>query len=279
MNKQKTVIVIVGPTASGKTDISLVLATHYKTDIISADSRQCYKELNIGVAKPSDEALRSIKHYFINSHSIHDNVNAHVFEKYALQSVEEIFKENDIAIMVGGTGMYIKAFCEGLDEMPEQDENIRNNIIKQYKEKGLSWLQGQVQNEDTVFWETAEKNNPQRLMRALEVKLISGKSITEFKRYKQAERPFNIKKIQVNLSKEQLHSNIEKRVDEMIEKGLVEEVKALYPFKNINALQTVGYKEIFDFLDKKIGLLQAIELIKSNTKKYAKRQITWFRKN
>ena len=151
MKESKTVIIIAGPTASGKTALSLELASHFNTEIISADSRQCFKELNIGVAKPSTEALKSVKHYFINSHSIHDNVNAQVFEKYALHAVEKIFKKNDVAIMVGGTGMYIKAFCEGLDEIPEIDISIRNKIVKNYSEKGLSWLQNEVQKKDPLF--------------------------------------------------------------------------------------------------------------------------------
>ncbi len=228
MKESKTVIIIVGPTASGKTALSLQLAAHFNTEIISADSRQCYKELNIGVAKPSQEELISIKHYFINSHSIHDNVNAQVFEKYALSATEEIFKKHNTAIMVGGTGMYIKAFCDGLDGIAEIDKNIRDKIIKNYTEKGLVWLQNEIQQKDPLFWQQAEQKNPQRLMRALEVIESTGKSITAFRTNNKVHRPFSIKKIGISLSKEQLHANIEKRVDEMINKGLVEEVKALY---------------------------------------------------
>ncbi len=279
MKLQKTVIIIVGPTASGKTDISLQLAEHFKTSIISADSRQCYKELNIGVAKPSKKALHSINHYFINSHSIHDTVNAQVFEEYALKAADEIFKENDTAIMVGGTGMYIKAFCEGLDEIPEIDLSVRNEIIKNYKEEGLQWLQQELKNKDPFFWQQAEQKNPQRLMRALEVITSTRRSITDFRKNKKVQRPFYISKIGIDLSKQQLHENIEHRVDEMIQQGLVEEVKSLYSYKNMNALQTVGYKEIFDFLDEKIILPQAIAQIKTNTKQYAKRQLTWFKKD
>lgn len=277
--KQKMVIIIAGPTASGKTALSLELASHFNTEIISADSRQCFKELNIGVAKPSKEELASIKHYFINSHSIHDNVNAQVFEKYALSAIKKIFEKNDIAIMVGGTGLYIKAFCEGLDEIPEADPEIRKKIIKNYTEKGLPWLQDEVKKHDFKFWQLAEQKNPQRLMRALEVLFSTGKSITAFRRNEKIQRPFNIKKIGISLPKEQLHANIEKRVDEMINKGLIEEVKALYQYKNINALQTVGYKEIFAFLDEKSTLPEAIQQIKTSTKQYAKRQLTWFKQD
>ena len=279
MKESKTVIIIAGPTASGKTALSLELAAHFNTEIISADSRQCYKELNVGVAKPPVESLKSIKHYFINSHSIHDNVNAQVFEDYALDAVEKIFQKNDVAIMVGGTGMYIKAFTEGLDDIPEIDLNIRNEIIKNYSEKGLLWLQNEVEKTDPIFWRDAEQKNPQRLMRALEVIVSTGKSIMTFRKNVKIQRPFVIKKIGINLPKEQLHINIETRVDEMIKQGLIDEVRTLYPYKNINALQTVGYKEIYNFLDEKITLPEAITQIKTNTKRYAKRQLTWFKKD
>ena len=277
--KQKTVIIIVGATASGKTNLALQFADRYKTAIISADSRQCYKELNIGVAKPPDGALRSVKHYFINSHSIHDEVNAQVFEEYALKAAEEIFSENDTAIMVGGTGMYIKAFCEGLDEIPEIPLSVRGQIINTYKEKGLVWLQEEVQKKDPAFWKQAEQQNPQRLMRALEVIDSTGRSVSEFRKNKKIERPFNIIKLGIDLPKEQLHININRRVDEMIEKGLIAEVSSLIPYQHLNALQTVGYKEIFDYLGGKMSLTESIQKIKSNTRQYAKRQFTWFKKD
>jgi tRNA dimethylallyltransferase len=275
----KTVIIIVGPTASGKTDLSIKFATQFNTSIISADSRQCYKELNIGVAKPSEEALHSIKHYFINSHSIHDNVNAQVFESYALKAAEEILRQNNIAIMVGGTGMYIKAFCEGLDEIPEVDVSVRNAIIKNYNEKGLFWLQSEVEKKDPAFWQQAEKQNPQRLMRALEVINSTGISITKYRVNKKEERPFKIIKIGIDISKEQLHKKIDTRVDEMIKNGLVEEVQSLQAFEKLNALQTVGYKEIFKYLHSEYTIEQAISLIQTHTKQYAKRQLTWFKKD
>ena len=279
MNTKKTVIIIAGPTASGKTALSLQLAKHFNTEIISADSRQCFKELNIGVAKPTEQELQSIKHYFIDSHSIHDNVNAQVFEKYALKAAEKIFQKNDVTIMVGGTGMYIKAFCEGIDEIPEIDIDVRGEIIKNYKEKGLLWLQNEVEKTDPIFWRDAEQKNPQRLMRALEVIVSTGKSVTTFRTNKKIQRSFSIKKIGISMPKEQLHANINTRVDEMIRQGLIDEVKSLYPYKNLNALQTVGYKEIYNFLDKKITLPEAITQIKTNTKHYAKRQLTWFKKD
>lgn len=279
MNKLKTVIIIAGPTASGKTNLSLQLAAHYNTSIISADSRQCFKELNIGVAKPDNEALQSIKHYFINSHSIHDVVNAQIFEHYALHAAEEIFIKNDIAIMVGGTGLYIKAFCEGLDAIPDIDTSVRNAIIKDYNEHGLQWLQNEVQKNDPEFWLTAEQKNPQRLIRALEVKQSIGISITQFKKKEKVSRPFNIVKFGINLSKQQLYANIENRVDKMIDIGLIDEVKSLLPYRNLNALQTVGYKEVFKYISRDSIIEEAVKNIKTNTKHYAKRQLTWFKKD
>ena len=276
---QNTVIIITGPTASGKTFLSLQLAAHFNTSIISSDSRQCFKELDIGVAKPTAAELSATHHYFINSHSIQEEVNAQMFEQYALNAADEIFKQNNIAIMVGGTGLYIKAFCEGLDDIPFIDEVIRKNIIKQYELNGLLWLQNEVQQKDAAFWEIAEQQNPQRLMRALEVMMSTGKSIQSFRTNKKTERPFKIFKVGTDISKEQLFANINQRTDEMIAMGLVDEVKSLIPFKHLNALQTVGYSELFNYFDGKIYLRDAVEEIKIHTRQYAKRQLTWFKKD
>jgi tRNA dimethylallyltransferase len=277
MNK-KTCFIVSGPTAVGKTAYGIKLAQKYNTQIISADSRQCFKELNIGVAKPSTEQLEKVKHYFINSHSIHDEVNVKTFEEYALKSVNKIFKDNDVAVMVGGTGLYIKAFCEGLDEIPSIDENIRKKINEQYEESGFEWLRNEIKLQDNDFFTKGEMQNPQRMLRALEVKISTGRSIMDFHSGKKAERDFEIRNILMELPREQLYKNINQRVDKMMEDGLLEEVKALYPYKHLNALQTVGYKELFDYIDKKISLKTAIEEIKKNTRHFAKRQITWFNK-
>ena len=274
-----TVIIVAGPTASGKTALSLQLAEHFKTSIISADSRQCFKELNIGVAKPTEEELRRIKHYFVNSHSIFDNVTAQTFEQYALQAADETFQNNKYAVMVGGTGLYIKAFCEGLDEIPEVNEAIRKKIIDDYNSYGLTWLQKEVQQKDPEFWNVGEQKNSQRLMRALEVIESTGKSITAFRTKIKKERPFNIIKVGIKNSQEQLHKNINERVDKMIQQGLAEEAASLLPYKNLNALQTVGYKEFFEYLEGKISMDEAINQIKHNTRQYAKRQLTWFKKD
>ncbi len=270
---------IVGPTAVGKTSFAIKLARQLQTEIISADSRQCYKELNIAVAKPSVDELNAVHHYFINSHSIHEEVNAGSFEQYALQSADKIFKKNTTAVMVGGTGLYIKAFCEGMDEVPKVDESVRIQIQQQYAAKGLEWLQEELKIKDATFWEIAEQQNPHRLMRALEVWESTGRSITSFHQHTKTERTFNIIKIGLTLSKEELYKNINTRVDTMLELGLIEEARSLLPYRSLNALQTVGYKELFDYFDAVISLEKAIEKIKNNTRHYAKRQKTWFKKD
>ncbi len=274
-----TVIIIVGPTASGKTALSLQLAKHLNTHIISADSRQCFRELNIGVAKPAVEELTLIKHYFVNSHSINETVTAGVFEQYALGAAEKIFTHSKYAVMVGGTGLYIKAFCEGLDEIPEIGDEIRVGIINEYKDKGLQWLQQQVMKNDPGYWQDGEQQNPSRLIRALEIKMGTGESILSFQKKQPVTRPFNIIKIGIDLPRTQLYNNINTRADEMITKGLVQEAHSLLPFRNFNALQTVGYREFFDFFDGKLTLEKAIVQLKTNTRHYAKRQITWFKKD
>lgn len=275
----RTVLIITGPTASGKTALALRAAQALGTSIISSDSRQCYRELNIGVAKPTPEELSLVPHYFINSHSITETVTAQTFEQYALAAVAEIFTQSDYAVMVGGTGLYIKAFCEGLDEIPAIDETIRQNITAQYTANGLAWLQQQVQQHDPAYWQHGEIQNPQRLMRALEVVLGTGQSITSFQKKQKVHRPFNIIKIGIDLPRQQLYNNIDARVDEMERAGLVAEVQNLLPYRHFNALQTVGYKEIFEFFEGNISVDEALKKVKTNTRHYAKRQLTWFRKD
>jgi tRNA dimethylallyltransferase len=276
---KKTVIIVCGPTAVGKTSVAISLAKHFHTEIISADSRQCYKELSIGVARPSADELNEIPHHFIASHSINENINAAYFEKYALQKVNELFQKHDIVVMVGGTGLYIKAFCEGLDEIPALNPEVRSRIVDKYKKNGLQWLQEEIKEKDPKFFVEGEIKNPQRTMRALEVIESTGRSILDFRKNIKTQRDFNIIKIGLELPKEELHTNINSRVDKMIEDGLIEEVRSLSSFRNLNALQTVGYSEIFEFIDGKISLETAIEEIKKNTRQYAKRQMTWFKKD
>ena len=275
----KTCIVIVGPTAVGKTTLAVKTALHFKTEIISADSRQCFKELNIGVAKPSADELQQVKHHFINSHAIQDEMNAAIYEQYALEKCHEIFKRNDVAVMVGGTGLYIKTFCNGIDEVPVIDEKIRQKINADFEWEGLEWLQREVEKNDPLYYARGEIKNPHRLMRALEVKLSTGRSIIEFQTQQKKHRDFNIIKTGLELPKEQLHKNINGRVDAMMKAGFLDEVKKLIPHKKLNALQTVGYRELFGHLAGDLKLEDAIEIIKINTRQYAKRQITWFKKD
>ena len=275
----KTCIIVVGPTAVGKTALAIQLAQHFSTDIISADSRQCFKELNLGVAKPTAEELALVKHYFINSHSIKDTLNAAIFEQYGLAKIKEIFKQKDIAVMVGGTGLYIKTFANGIDEVPVIKPEIRDQIIADFEWEGLAWLQQQVEQKDPLYFEKGETKNPQRLMRALEVKLSTGKSIIEFQTQKKRLRDFNIIRVGLEIPKEDLHKRINSRVDKMMEDGLLNEVKTFVPHKELNALQTVGYRELFGHLIGDLTLTDAVEAIKINTRQYAKRQLTWFKKD
>lgn len=275
----KTVIIICGPTAVGKTAVAISLAKQFDTEIISADSRQCFKELNIGVARPSEKELKEVRHHFIASHSISENVNAVIFEQFALQKVNELFQKYDHVVMVGGTGLYIKAFCEGLDEIPPVEDSIRKNITENYELHGLLWLQDEVKKKDPEFFFAGEIKNPQRMMRALEVIESTGKSILDFRKNEKMKRDFKIIKIGLELPKQDLHSNINARVDKMIALGLIEEVRSLTSYRHLNALQTVGYSEIFEYIDGKLSLDEAIEEIKTNTRQYAKRQLTWFRKD
>lgn len=278
-HRKKTCILILGPTAVGKTALAIQVAQHFSTEIISCDSRQCFKELNIGVAKPTVEELALVQHYFINSHSIHDTVNAALFEQYALEQLNAIFKEKDIAVMVGGTGLYAKAFCEGMDTIPAIDEKLRQQLNEQYQQKGIEWLQQEVKRLDPVYFERGEIHNPQRLLRVLEVVMQTGSSITSFQTNEKKQRDFNIIKIGLELPRDVLYDRINKRVDQMIGQGLLKEVKNLLPYKDLNALQTVGYKELFSYFNHEVSFELAINDIKKNTRHYAKRQMTWFKKD
>ena len=234
--------------------------------------------MKIGVARPADEQLAEVKHHFIASHSIFDEVNAAVFEKYALEKCSAIFQDHNDVVMVGGTGLYIKAFTDGMDDIPDIPEDIRENIIANYKKEGIAWLQEQLEQKDPLFAFRGEMRNPQRMMRALEVVESTGISILEHRTSKSKTRPFEIQITGLELPREQLYSNINNRVDEMMSRGLEKEARDLYPHRHLNALQTVGYRELFEYFDGKINLPEAVEEIKINTRQYAKRQLTWFRK-
>ena len=275
----KTLIVIAGPTAIGKTSLSIYLAKLFNCSILSADSRQFYKEMTIGTAKPSANEMEGIPHYFINSNSISEEYNVGKYETDAINLLDKLFTENNIQILVGGSGLYIDAVCKGFDELPEADIKVRNKINDLYKEKGIEGLQNLLKELDEVYYNKVDLQNPQRISRALEVCLTSGKKYSSLREGKIKKRNFNIIKIGLNTKREDLYERINIRVDEMMKHGFLDEVKQLKSYKHLNALQTVGYKELFDYLDGKMELDSAINLIKQNTRRYAKRQLTWFRRD
>lgn len=273
---QKYLVVIAGPTGVGKTALAINLAKHFSTKILSADSRQFYKEMSIGTAKPTPNELAEAEHLFIDSLSIHDNYSIGDFERDAIKALNELFKDHQIVFLVGGSGLYINAVLYGVDEFENVSDATKEKVRKQYEEKGLTWLQEQIQTLDADYYNTVDINNPQRLQRALEVCLETGKPYSSFLSQNKKERNFEPIKILINTDREKLYERINKRVDNMISEGLVEEAKALYPNKNLNALNTVGYKELFSHFAGEIELQAAIDLIKQKTRNYAKRQLTWF---
>jgi len=275
----KYLIAIVGPTAIGKTALSIALAKHYKTAIISCDSRQVFKEMSIGTAVPTKEELNSVKHYFIQSKSIFEPYNVGQFEREALKTLDTLFKNNDIVIMVGGSGLYADAVINGLDYFPEVDPDIRVQLQKELKDKGLENLQLKLKNLDIDSYNNLEIDNPQRVSRALEICIGTGKTYSSFKNKEKTKRPFKTVLIGLEAARPTLYERINKRVDLMFDKGLKEEALKLYSNKNLNALQTVGYKELFHYFEGNYNLETAIEEIKKNTRRFAKRQITWFKKN
>ncbi|MGM0497629.1 MAG: tRNA (adenosine(37)-N6)-dimethylallyltransferase MiaA [Bacteroidota bacterium] len=276
---QPTLIVIVGPTAIGKTELCIELAKSLNTEIISADSRQIYKELNIGTAKPAKEALEEIRHHFIGTKSIHDYYTAGMFELDVLEKLRDLFSKHNQIIMTGGSGLYINAVCAGIDALPRVDPEIRNKLIDQYEKEGIQSLRQDLKKLDPDYYEKADLKNPKRLLKALEITVMTGKSYSSFLTRSKKTRPFNILKVGLYKEREELYENINKRVDKMIDEGLLEEAKELYKHKRVNALNTVGYKELFEYLDGNITYKRAIELIKRNTRRYAKRQLTWFSKD
>jgi tRNA dimethylallyltransferase len=277
-NSKPLLIVVAGPTASGKTNVAIQLAQYFQTSILSADSRQCYRELNIGVAKPSPAELDAANHYFIDSHSIHQPMDAAAYAEYGLSILKELFREKNIAIAVGGTGLYVKALCEGVDDIPKVPPNIREEVISLYQTRGIEGLQEKLKEVDPQYFADGEINNPQRVMRALEVIIGTGKSIRSFQLGQVKARNFRVLYFGLDVEREKLYQQINQRVDEMMKCGLLKEAESLLPFRHLNALQTVGYTELFDYFDGKTSLDQAIELIKIHTRQYAKRQVTWFKK-
>jgi len=277
----KLLIVVTGPTAVGKTALCLRLAQEFNASIVSADSRQFYREMNIGTAKPLEQELAQVKHYFINTHSVTEEYSAGDFEEDALAVLGNIFKDNDTAILTGGSGLYIKAVIEGMDAMPETQSGLREQLQEELERKGLPFLLDKLQQGDPVYYAQVDRANAQRIIRALEVCISSGQPYSNFRKAATTsqERPFTILKIGLCRDRAELYHRIDARMDKMLQNGLLEEAKALYSFRHHNALQTVGYKEIFDFLENSYSWEEAVRLLKRNSRRYAKRQLTWFKKD
>lgn len=275
----KTLISIVGPTAVGKTALTLELGKKFNTEIISADSRQFYKELNIGTAKPSQGELNQVPHHFINSHSIQDTFSAGDFEKDGLAKIDSLFQRHDLLLMVGGSGLFVNAVIEGMDELPKPQEGLRELLNQNYKEKGINFIRERLNKIDPFYYKTVDISNPQRMIRAIEVFETTGIPFSIWRKNNKKERNFKTLSIGLNIERTLLYNQINQRVDDMINNGLLKEVETLLPFKEYSPLKTVGYTELFDYIDGNYTLDEAIEKIKQNTRKYAKRQLTWFRKN
>ncbi len=277
--KNKYLISISGPTAIGKTGLSVFLAKSIDTEIISCDSRQFFKEMKIGTAVPTAEEMEGVPHHFIGHLSIFDDYSVGDFEKDAISKIEELFKKYDRLIMVGGSGLYEKAVTDGLDEFPEIDKKFREQLNREFSESGIEKLQNELKTVDPEYYKTADIQNPVRVIRALEIFRATGRKFSSFRIGQKTERDFKLIKIGLELPREELYERINKRVDLMMETGLLEEAKQLYPNRNLNSLQTVGYRELFDYFDGKTDLETAISEIKKNSRRYAKRQLTWYRKD
>lgn len=274
----KTLVVVAGPTAIGKTSLAIKLARHFRTEIISADSRQFYREMSIGTAKPTPGELQSAKHHFIDSLSVTESFTVGDYERQSLELVQKLFEVHNILIMVGGSGLFINAVTEGFDDLPKVQPEVRDRLNKILQKDGIESIQKQLKNADPVYYQQVDRENPQRLIRALEVCISTGKPFSDFRKGNKRKRDFEVIQIGLNTSREALYKNINKRVDIMVSEGLLEEVTTLLPFKDLNALHTVGYTELFDYLDGHCTLFDAIEKIKQNTRRFAKRQLTWFNK-
>lgn len=275
-NTKKTLIVIVGPTGSGKTDLSIEVAKHFGAPIISADSRQFFRGMAVGTAQPSLEQLAQAEHHLVASHDITEEYNCGRYEQEALGILERLFKTRDTVVAVGGSGLYIDALCNGMDDLPQIDPELRSELSRRLADNGLDDLLGELRERDPRFYETVDKQNPVRVMRALEVCLQTGRPYSELRSGKKVKRDFDIIKIGTSLPREELYSRIDRRVEMMMAEGLEDEARNLYPHKGLNSLQTVGYREMFDYFDGKCTREEAVELIKRNSRRYAKRQITWF---
>lgn len=276
---KKTLIVLTGPTGIGKTKTAIKIAQHFNTEIVSSDSRQIFKELSIGTAVPNKNELSTVKHHFIHSHSISENYNASRYETEALQLLEQLFLKYDTLVMAGGSMLYIDAICNGIDVMPDADPEIRNALKLQLENEGLPSLRLQLKKLDPEYYKKVDLKNPNRIIHALEISIMTGLPYSSFRSNTKKKRPFNIVKVGLNCDREMLHSRINKRVDLMISDGLIDEAKSVYPHKHLNSLNTVGYRELFSWFNGEITKEKAIELIKRNSRRYARKQITWFRRD
>jgi tRNA dimethylallyltransferase len=279
LNSAKFLITIEGPTAIGKTALAIKLAQHYTTEIVSADSRQFFKEMNIGTAVPSTKELQATKHYFIQHKSIHETYSVGDYEKEAIALLEKLFKKHSVVILVGGSGLYVDAITEGLDHFPEVDTSIRAQLNKKLASNGIHALQQQLKQLDPIYFQRVDIHNPHRLIRALEICMGTGKPYSSFLNKEKNSRPFTTIKLALNADREIIYNRINKRVDTMVAQGLIEEAKQLHKYKHLNALQTVGYKELFEYFEGNTSLEKALEEIKKNTRRFAKRQLTWLRKD
>ena len=279
MSSVKTLIVITGPTAVGKTALCLDIAQHFGIPIINADSRQIYKELKIGTASPTEEQLAKVKHYFVGSLSLNDYYSASLFEQQTMEILEREFAKSDYALMEGGSMMYIDAVCDGIDDIPTVDDVTRETLKARLASEGLEPLVEELKQLDPEYYEIVDKQNPRRVVHGLEICLMTGKTYTSFRKREKKQRPFRIIKIGLNRDREELYDRINQRVDQMMDEGLLDEARNLYPMRHMNALNTVGYKEMFAYLDGTWTLEEAVERIKGNTRRYARKQLTWYKKD
>ncbi|MCE1201180.1 MAG: tRNA (adenosine(37)-N6)-dimethylallyltransferase MiaA [Bacteroidia bacterium] len=279
MTEAPLLLVLGGPTASGKTELAIRLAQHFRTEIISADSRQFYREMKIGTAAPDAHQLQLVKHHFVGNLSIFDTYDVATYEKEALLKINELFEQHKVVILTGGSGLFIDAVCMGLDNMPDVEQHIRDRVNQMLLEKGISALQVELQQIDPEYFAQVDQNNPRRLQRALEVYYQTGRPFSFFRKRQTMPRPFNFIRFTLSPDRLELINRINLRVENMMAEGLLEEVRRLYPHRHLNALNTVGYKELFDYLDGKVNLETAVNNIKVHTRQYAKRQMTWFRRN
>jgi len=275
----KTLLILLGPTGVGKTDLSIEIAKYYNTEIISCDSRQIYKEMRIGTAVPDQQTLETIPHHFIRSHSIHDYYNASKFEVEVLERLELLFQKKDVVLMTGGSMMYIDALCKGIDDLPEVDDELRQSLMARMEAEGIESLRNELKYHDPVYYNEVDLRNPKRILHALEICLMTGKPYSSFRINQAKKRPFQIIKLGLNRDREVLYNRINQRVDIMFSEGIEKEAIDLYPFRHLNSLNTVGYRELFDYFDGTITIEEAKERIKANSRKYARKQLTWFRRD